>query len=107
MRYNHRLPSSVDASPFKVGENLATTPGHVVFRNEMFELLQYTPTTPQVHRRPLVMSPPQVNKYYAVDLTPEKSLIKWAVDSGVQMFVISWRNPTVEQRCARICSQVP
>jgi polyhydroxyalkanoate synthase subunit PhaC len=98
MRHNHRLPSQVDASPFKVGVNVATTPGHVVFRNEMFELLQYTPTTPQVHRRPLVMSPPQVNKYYAVDLTPEKSLIKWAVDSGVQMFVISWRNPTVEQR---------
>ncbi len=98
VRHNHMLPSSVDASPFKVGVNIATTPGHVVFRNEMFELLQYTPTTPQVHRRPLVMSPPQVNKYYAVDLTPEKSLIKWAVDSGVQMFVISWRNPTVEQR---------
>jgi len=98
VRHNHMLPSSVDASPFKVGVNLATTPGHVVFRNEMFELLQYTPTTSQVHRRPLVMSPPQVNKYYAVDLTPEKSLIKWAVDSGVQMFVVSWRNPTVEQR---------
>jgi poly[(R)-3-hydroxyalkanoate] polymerase subunit PhaC len=98
VRHNHMLPSSVDASPFKVGVNVATTPGHVVFRNEMFELLQYTPTTPQVHRRPLVMSPPQVNKYYAVDLTPEKSLIRWAVDSGVQMFVVSWRNPTVEQR---------
>ena len=98
VRHNHMLPSSVDASPFKVGVNLATSPGHVVFRNEMFELLQYTPTTPQVYRRPLVMSPPQVNKYYALDLTPEKSLIKWAVDSGVQMFVISWRNPTVEQR---------
>ena len=98
VRHNHMLPSSVDASPFKVGVNLATSPGHVVFRNEMFELLQYTPTTPQVYRRPLVMSPPQVNKYYALDLTPEKSLIKWAVDSGVQMFVISWRNPTIEHR---------
>ncbi len=98
VRHNHMLPSSVDASPFKVGVNLATSPGQVVFRNEMFELLQYTPTTPQVRRRPLVMSPPQVNKYYALDLTPEKSLIKWAVDSGVQMFVVSWRNPTVEQR---------
>ena len=70
----------------------------MVLRHELFELLQYAPTTPQVHRRPLVMSPPQVNKFYAVDLTPDKSLVKWAVDSGVQMFVISWRNPTVEQR---------
>jgi polyhydroxyalkanoate synthase len=92
------LPSQVDATPFQVGVNLATSPGQVVLRHELFELLQYAPTTPQVHRRPLVMSPPQVNKYYAIDLSPDKSLVKWAVDSGVQMFVISWRNPTVEQR---------
>jgi polyhydroxyalkanoate synthase len=98
IRHNHMMPSQVDATPFRVGENLATSPGHVVLRHQMFELLQYTPSTPQVHRRPLVMSPPQVNKYYAVDLTPDKSLVKWAVDSGVQMFVISWRNPTAEQR---------
>jgi polyhydroxyalkanoate synthase len=64
----------------------------------MFELLQFAPSTPQVYRRPLVMSPPQVNKYYAIDLTPDKSLIKWAVDSGVQMFVVSWRNPAPEHR---------
>jgi polyhydroxyalkanoate synthase len=74
-RYNHLMPSQVDTTPFKVGENVATTAGQVVHRDEMFELLQYTPTTPQVHARPLVMSPPQVNKYYAVDLAPEKSLI--------------------------------
>ena len=98
IRHNNRMPSQVDATPFKVGKNLATTPGQVVHRDEMFELLQFAPTTPQVHQRPLVMSPPQVNKYYAVDLSPDKSLIKWAVDSGVQMFVVSWRNPTVEQR---------
>jgi len=98
IRHNNRMPSQVDAAPFKVGENVATTPGQVVHRDEMFELLQFAPTTPQVHKRPLVMSPPQVNKYYAVDLSPDKSLIKWAVDSGVQMFVVSWRNPTVEQR---------
>ncbi len=98
IRHNNMLPSQVDATPFKLGVNVATSPGQVVLRHEMFELLQYTPSTPQVYRRPLVMSPPQVNKYYAVDLTPDKSLVKWAVDSGVQMFVISWRNPTVEQR---------
>jgi polyhydroxyalkanoate synthase len=97
VRHNSLMPSQVDTTPFKLGENIAASPGQVVHRDEMFELLQYAPTTPQVHKRPLVMSPPQVNKYYAVDLSPEKSLIKWAVDSGVQMFVVSWRNPTVEQ----------
>jgi polyhydroxyalkanoate synthase len=98
IRHNNMLPSQVDTTPFKVGENVAASPGQVVLRHEMFELLQYSPTTPQVYRRPLVMSPPQVNKFYAVDLSPEKSLVKWAVDSGVQMFMISWRNPTAEQR---------
>src|SRR5258706_15237742 len=98
IRHNSMMPGQVDATPFKVGENLATSPRQVVHRDEMFELLQFAPTTPQVHKRPLVMSPPQVNKYYAVDLSPDKSLIKWAVDSGVQRFVVSWRNPTVEQR---------
>ena len=97
MRHNHGLPSQVDATPFQVGVNLATTPGQVVLRTPMFELIQYTPATPQVHARPLVMSPPQVNKYYAMDLTPQKSLAKWAVDSGLQFFMVSWRNPTVEQ----------
>ncbi|MFO1215048.1 MAG: alpha/beta fold hydrolase [Burkholderiaceae bacterium] len=97
IRYNNMLPSQVDTTPFKVGENMATSPGQVVHRAEMFELIQYTPSTPQVHARPLVMSPPQVNKFYAVDLSPEKSLIKWIVDSGVQMFVVSWRNPPPEK----------
>jgi len=97
-RFNHMLPSQVDAAPFKLGENLATSPGQVVLRDEMFELLQFACSTPQVYKRPLVMSPPQINKYYAVDLSPDKSLIKWAADSGVQMFVLSWRNPTIEQR---------
>ena len=97
IRYNHMLPSQVDTTPFKVGENMATSPGQVVHRAEMFELIQYTPSTPQVHARPLVMSPPQVNKFYAVDLSPEKSLVKWIVDSGVQLFIVSWRNPAPEQ----------
>ena len=77
---------------------MATSPGQVVHRDEMFELLQFAPTTPQVHQRPLVMSPPQVNKYYSIDLSPEKSLVKWTADSGVQLFVVSWLNPTAEQR---------
>ncbi|MBE7418874.1 MAG: alpha/beta fold hydrolase [Ideonella sp.] len=98
LRHNRMLPSQVDAAPFQVGVNVATTPGQVVCRTEMFELLQFTPTTPQVHRRPLVMVPPQVNKYYAIDLAPDKSLVKWALDSGVQFFCISWRNPTIEHR---------
>ena len=97
-QHNRMLPAQVDTTPFKLGENVATSPGEVVLRHEMFELIQYKPTTPQVHQRPLVMAPPQVNKFYAVDLSPDKSLVKWTTDSGVQMFVMSWRNPTVEQR---------
>ncbi|QKE65702.1 alpha/beta fold hydrolase [Aquipseudomonas campi] len=96
--HNQGMPSQVDSEPFKLGENIATAKGEVVFRNKMFELLQYAPSTPNVFERPLVMSPPQINKYYAVDLSPEKSLIKWVQDSGVQLFVISWRNPTAKQR---------
>ncbi|MCO6058085.1 alpha/beta fold hydrolase [Pseudomonas sp. MOB-449] len=92
------LPAQVDSTPFKVGENIATAKGEVVFRNEMFELLQFAPTTANAYARPLVMSPPQINKYYAIDLSPEKSLIKWIQDSGVNLFVISWRNPTSEHR---------
>ena len=98
MRHNHMLPMQVDSTPFKLGENMATSPGQVVYRCETFELIQYSPSTPQVYQRPLVMVPPQVNKFYVVDLAPEKSLVKWAVDSGVQMFMVSWRNPTAEHR---------
>ncbi|WP_409260458.1 alpha/beta fold hydrolase [Pseudomonas putida] len=96
--HNRGLPKQVDSTPFKVGENIATAKGEVVFRNEMFELLQFAPTTEKVYARPLVMSPPQINKYYAIDLAPEKSLIKWIQDSGVRLFVISWRNPTRAHR---------
>ena len=98
VRSNKGLPSMVDSSGFHLGENIATAKGSVVLRNDMFELLQFAPTTTKVYGRPLVMSPPQINKYYAVDLTPEKSLIKWIQDSGVQLFVISWRNPSAEHR---------
>ena len=98
MLTNRGLPRQVDSTPFKVGENIATAKGAVVFRNEMFELLQFAPTTENIYARPLVMSPPQINKYYAIDLSPEKSLIQWIQDSGVNLFIISWRNPTREHR---------
>lgn len=90
------LPSQVDSRPFKVGENLATTPGQVVFRSDMLELIQYQPTTEKVHSIPLIVIPPQINKFYASDLTPEKSLFRFLLAQGVQLFVISWRNPGVE-----------
>ena len=91
------LPRQVDARPFAIGRNLATTPGAVVFRNEVLELIQYTPATPKVHARPLLIVPPQINKYYVFDLTPDKSLVRWSLDSGVQTFAVSWRNPTKKQ----------
>ena len=95
---NGGLPSQVDTSAFKVGENLANTPGAVVFRNELIELIQYAPTTPRVWQRPLVMTPPQINKFYAMDLSPDKSIVRFLLDSGVQTFCVSWRNPTIENR---------
>ena len=90
------LPKQVDARPFKVGGNLANSPGAVVFRNEVLELIQYAPTTPDVHERPLLIVPPQINKYYVFDLAPAKSIVAWSLGSGVQTFVVSWRNPTRE-----------
>lgn len=90
------LPSQVDSRPFKVGENLATTPGQVVFRSEMLELIQYQPTTDKVKSIPLIVIPPQINKFYASDLTPDKSLFRFLLGQGIQLFVISWRNPGVE-----------
>ena len=69
-----------------------------MFRNELIELIQYAPTTPTVWKRPLVITPPQINKYYATDLSPDKSLIRFLLDGGIQTFAVSWRNPTVENR---------
>ena len=82
-----------DTSGFEVGVNIAMTPGKVVFRNAIIELIQYLPTTKMVLQRPLVIVPPWINKFYVLDLNPEKSFIRWAVEQGVSVFVISWVNP--------------
>jgi poly[(R)-3-hydroxyalkanoate] polymerase subunit PhaC len=95
---NGGMPSMVDQSAFKVGQSLANTPGAVVFRNELLELIQYSPTTPNVRKRPLVITPPQINKYYALDLSPDKSMVRFLLDSGIQVFCVSWRNPTAAHR---------
>jgi poly[(R)-3-hydroxyalkanoate] polymerase subunit PhaC len=82
-----------DASMFAVGRNLALTPGKVIYQNDLMQLIQYSPTTGNVLKRPLLIVPPWINKFYILDLTPEKSFIKWAVDQGLTVFVISWVNP--------------
>lgn len=82
-----------DPSRFEVGRNLALTPGKVIFQNELMQLIQYKPTTPNVLKVPLLIVPPWINKFYILDLTPEKSFIKWCVDQGLTVFVISWVNP--------------
>ena len=95
---NGGLPASVDTSKFKVGENLAVTPGNVVFRNEVLELVHYTATTDKVYQRPLLVVPPQINKYYSIDMAPGKSMIEFLLAQGIQPYCISWRNPTKEMR---------
>jgi polyhydroxyalkanoate synthase len=95
---NFGMPRQVDERKFQVGRNLATTPGAVVYRGESFELIQYRAQTALVHQRPLVIVPPQINKYYATDLAPGRSFAEYAVQHGVQTFCISWRNPTAAQR---------
>ncbi len=95
---NAGMPRQVDERKFKVGGNLAVTPGAVVYRGEAFELIQYAPQTSIVHQRPLLIVPPQINKYYATDLSPGRSFAEYAVQHGIQLFCISWRNPTAAQR---------
>jgi polyhydroxyalkanoate synthase len=93
----HLRLRQTDASRFAIGRNLALTPGKVVARNELCEILQYAPSTEMVLKRPLVIVPPWINKFYILDLTPEKSFIKWCVDQGHTVFVVSWVNPDSAQ----------
>jgi len=85
-----------DPSNLVVGVNMATTPGKVIYQNELMQLIQYSPTTENVLRTPLLIVPPWINKYYILDLRPEKSYIKWCVDQGITVFAISWVNPDKE-----------
>lgn len=92
------LVTLADRKAFKLGTNIATTPGAVVYRNRMLELIQYTPTTEKVHQTPLIIFPPWINKFYILDLKPQNSLIKWIVDQGFTLFVVSWVNPDPSYR---------
>ncbi len=98
VQHNGGRPRQVDASRFVLGKNLAATPGQVVFSNEVMELIQYEPRTARVHAVPLLVSPPWINKYYILDLSPGRSFIEWAVDHGHTVFAISYRNPDAAGR---------
>jgi polyhydroxyalkanoate synthase len=93
LRNNKGMPRQVDTRPFEIGRNMAATPGKVVFRNELMELIQYSPQTPQVRSVPVLASPPWINKYYIMDLAPGRSFLEWAVTHERTVFAISYRNP--------------
>ncbi len=99
-------PDMTDMDHFKVGENIATTPGAVVFRNELFELIQYTPPTTEVYKRPLLVVPPWINKFYVFDLSKEKSMVRWMLDQGRTVFIVSWVNPNTSHRHKSIESYI-
>lgn len=94
---NQGMVSQVDKKPFRLGENIASSKGSVIYRDAMMELIQYAPTTDQVYAIPQLTIPPQINKMYINDLSPEKSVVKWQVDNGIQCFVISWKNPSKDE----------
>ena len=95
---NGGMPQQVDKRPFEVGRNLAVSPGAVVYRSPLFELIQYAPSTEKVYERPLVVIPPQINKFYIMDLAPGRSFFEYATKHGIPLFAISWRNPTPRDR---------
>jgi len=92
------MPSSVDKSAFKVGENLANTAGAVIYRNDVIELIQYKPTTEKVFSRPILIIPPQIKKFYVFDLSENNSIVKYMLSKGLQVFTVSWKNATPKQR---------
>ena len=94
LQNNHGYPAVADRNAFELGREVAATRGKVVFRNELFELIQYGPTTPKVHKKPLLYVFSQVNRYYLGDLTPDRSLFGQLVDNGIQVFAMSWKNPS-------------
>ena len=98
LQHNQGMPSQVDKSAFKVGQNVANTPGAVIHRDDIIELIQYQPHTDRQNSRPLLIVPPQINKYYIYDMSPEKSMVKYLSEQGFQVFVVSWRNPVAEHR---------
>jgi len=98
LRTNRGVPRQVVPGAHTVGKDMAITPGKVVFRNDLMELIQYAPTTDQVHQIPLLFSPPWINKYYIMDLAPGRSLVQWAIDHGHTVFMISYRNPDERMR---------
>ncbi len=98
MLHNSGMPQQVNRKAFEVGGNLATTPGAVVYRCEMFELIHYKPMSEKVHAVPLLAVPPQINKFYIFDINPEKSFIQYCLRNNLQVFMISWRNPDARHR---------
>ncbi|MEM9621939.1 MAG: alpha/beta fold hydrolase [Pseudomonadota bacterium] len=98
LRHNHGYPAAADRHAFKVGKDVAATPGAVVFRNELFELIQYQPATDTVVDAPLLYVFSQVNRFYLGDLTPDRSMFKKLLNAGIPVFAVSWRNPQVEHR---------
>src|SRR5215469_10067577 len=94
---NGGLPAQVDKNKFAVGKNLATTPGAVVYRSPVFELIQYRVMSDEVYARPLLIIPPQINKFYVFDLAPEKSIVQFVLKGDLQTFAISWKNPTTKE----------
>ncbi len=97
LKNNNGLPSQVDKSQFEVGVNLAITPGKVIFKNDLLELIQYTPQTEKVYSIPFLIIPPQINKFYVYDLTKEKSFTRYCVNAGFQTLMVSWKNAQKEQ----------